>query len=933
MERDRQKGSQGEGRAPPVVLVDGTYHLFRSYHALPPLRTSGGEATWAVLGCLNVVDKLLRRHRPAAVAVAFDAGGENFRNKLLPEYKANRPPAPPELISQLERAKQVMLARGLTVICEPGVEADDVIASLARQAGRAGLDAIISSSDKDLMQLVDSRVTVEDHKGTLFDAKMVQEKFAVPPSAIVDYLCLVGDQSDNIPGVEKVGPKTAAAWLREYGSLQRLMDMADQVGGKAGENLRLALPRLRLNRSLIQLRDDLELPPVEGMRPGKADVGRLRELYRELEFRSLERKLEADAGAAGDAGADAAEAGGNGGAAAEGAARGATQVSLVKDMAALERLAAELRRHEGFAIYLLLPAPRIRNVQAVGLGLAGDDGGERWAACIPLQQHRLEAQRQLSAAEACKLLEPALRDSAIAKVTWDMKQLMHFMAENGAGAPENCQDVMLQSYLLDSSGAPHSLAKLAKGLPGPTPRELEELCGKGRDRQPLESLPETTVAEQAGACALACLGLRRDYDRRLRGEGMQRLRSVLEDIDLPLAPVLARMERNGVRVDLEQLHQQSLGLEKRLREIEAEAREAAGASFNLDSPAQIRQILFSELKLPALRKTPQGKPSTAEDVLEELDAEDHSPLPGIILRYRGLSKLKSTYTDSLPNSVNRDSGRVHATYQQAAVATGRLAAINPNLQNIPVRTPEGRKIRAAFIADPGCRLMAADYAQIELRIMACLSGDSALLEAFRDNRDVHDETAAGVFGLAAGQKPDREQRRMAKIINFGLMYGMSAFSLGRRLKIPRDEAEAYVSNYFSRYPGVLAFMEECRETAKDKGFVETVCGRRVTLPAIRSRQAAPRGHAERAAINAPLQGTAADIVRRAMVRIDDWIASAQPRVRMIMQVHDELVLEVPEELVEQSREAVRECMASACPELELPLDVNIGLGHDWEQAH
>ena len=929
MEQDHQKGSQPEQRPPPAVLVDGTYHLFRSYHALPPLRTSSGEATWAVLGCLNVIDKLIRRHQPAVLAVAFDAGGDNFRNQMLPEYKANRPPTPPEIISQLERAKQVMRARGLTVICEPGVEADDVIASLARQADKAGLDTIISSNDKDLMQLVNPQITVEDHKGKLFDAKAVQEKFAVPPSAIVDYLCLVGDQSDNIPGVDKVGPKTAASWLQQYGSLQKLMDMADQIGGKVGENLRRATPKLHLNRRLIQLKDDLELPPIEDMRPGKADVERLRELYRELEFRSLEKKLAGDPVAT--QGADLAEAAGTTENA--GAAPSAKQVSLVKDLAALEKLTEKLLRQESFAIYLLLPAPSIRNVQAVGIGLAGDTEGKQWAACIPLEQHRLEAQQQLSAATACQRLEAALKNDSIAKVTWDLKQLMHFMAENNVAPPANCQDVMLQSYLLDSSGAPHSLAKLAKGLPEPTPRELEELCGKGRNKQPLESLPETTVANQAGACALACLSLHRDYDQQLRSGDRQRLKSVLDDIDLPLAPVLARMERNGVRVDLEQLHRQSIGLEKRLREIETEAREIAGASFNLDSPTQIRQILFSDLKLPVLRKTPQGKPSTAEDVLEELDAGDHSLLPGAILRYRGLSKLKSTYTDSLPNNVNRDSGRVHATYQQAAVATGRLAAINPNLQNIPVRTPEGRKIRAAFIADPGCQLMAADYAQIELRIMACLSGDSALLEAFHNDRDVHDETATGIFGLAAGQKPDREQRRMAKIINFGLMYGMSAFSLGRRLKITHDEAEAYVSNYFSRYPQVRAFMDECRETAKAKGFVETVCGRRVTLPAIHSRQAVQRGHAERAAINAPLQGTAADIVRRAMVRIDNWIASAQPQVRMIMQVHDELVLEVPEELVEQSREAIQECMTSACPELELPLHVNIGIGHDWEQAH
>ncbi|MGV0006002.1 MAG: DNA polymerase I [Candidatus Porifericomitaceae bacterium WSBS_2022_MAG_OTU9] len=905
---------------PLIVLVDGTYQLFRCYHALPPLKTKDGEATWAVLGCLNVLDKLVRRHQPEILVVVFDASGGSFRNQMLPSYKGNRPPTPPDLISQLERVKEVLSARGLTMICEPGVEADDVIASLANQAKAAGAATIIASNDKDLMQLVGPQVTVEDHKGTLFDAAAVQEKFSVPPSAMVDYLCLTGDQSDNIPGVDKVGPKTAAAWLQQYGSLQGVIDNADKIKGKVGENLRLSIPQMHLNRQLIKLKDDVNLPAIGSMRQSAGSPALLLQLYEQLELRSLAAKLpklQPDLIAPTVETVVAAE----------------PPQRIILDAAALEKLVQELDKCGQFAIYVLGTSFRAHNVSAVGLGIAADDDGHEWTAYIPFGQSTLEGLGQLPVPVVFKNIKPLLTSCSVGKITWNLKGFIHTALENGCPAPNFCADVMLQAYTLDGNGAPHRLAELAKTLPPPFPQEQSALCGSGRNKSLLAELPEATLANQASACALACLRLHATYKKQLDSSQCQKLRAVLEDMDLPLAPVLAQMEQNGVLIDGDKLKRQSSALATRLKEIETAAYQVAGTEFNIDSPTQIRQLLFHKLGMPVLRKTPQGQSSTAEAVLEELDAEGSSPLPGMILEYRALSKLKSTYTDNLPKDINHSSGRIHTSYQQAGVATGRLASANPNLQNIPVRSLEGRKIRSAFIAADGYQLLAADYAQIELRIMAQLSGDEALLEAFRNNRDVHDETAAGIFGLGTDHKPNREQRRMAKIINFGLMYGMSTFSLGRRLKIPHADAEIYVSNYFSRYPKVREFMENCRELAKKQGFVETIYGRKVSLPAINSPKATQRSHAERAAINAPMQGTAADIIRLAMVRMDNWITNIQPKVRMIMQVHDELVFEVPNELVDETRAAVQECMVWSCPEIDVALQVNISSGSNWEQAH
>jgi DNA polymerase-1 len=930
---------------PDLILVDGSSYLYRAFHALPPLSTSRGEPTGAVHGVLNMLKKLLRDYPGTRLAVVFDAPGRTFRDDLFAQYKAHRPPMPDDLRAQIEPLLAAVTGMGLPLLRIVGVEADDVIGTLATRAAAAGEQVLISTGDKDMAQLVNERITlINTMSDTLLDRAGVKAKFDVYPEQIIDYLALVGDSSDNIPGVDKVGPKTAAKWLNTYGTLEKLQAHAAEITGKVGDNLRAGTDTLALSHELATIRCDVELPVDEAALTARPpDTAALRELYTRLEMRSFLRALEAGDGAAAGTGSASGASGApdaGSGATAAGAASGADAAAAAAPALGADPLERHYTLIDDWTQFLgwrerLARAPLFSfdtettgldymRAQIVGVSFCVEPGK---GAYVPLAHSYAGAPEQLDRTRVLESLRALLEDPAHAKVGAHMKFDMHVLENHGIHLRGQRYDTMLESYVLNSTATRHDMDSMSERYLGIRTIHFEDVAGKGAKQISFDQVSVETAAEYSAEDADITLRLHQKLWPQL--EAIPALARLYTEIEQPLVPVLQRMERGGVLIDRAMLKRQSVELAARLVEIGAAAQREAGQEFNVESPRQLQQILFEKLKLPVLRKTPTGQPSTADDVLEELAAE-HA-LPKLIRDYRELAKLRSTYTEKLPEQIDADTGRVHTSYHQAVAATGRLSSTDPNLQNIPIRTPEGRRIRQAFIAPPGQLLLAADYSQIELRIMAHLSGDEGLLRAFAADQDIHRATAAEVFGVS----PDAvsaDQRRSAKAINFGLIYGMSAFGLARQLGIERGAAAQYVELYFARYPGVRRYMDDTRARAKRDGYVETVYGRRLYLPEINSRNRPLQQYAERSAINAPMQGTAADIIKRAMLGVDAWCQQPEVPARLLMQVHDELVLEVRADFLAAATAHVRELMVSAA-QLRVPLKVDVGHGANWDEAH
>ena len=910
----------------PLVLVDGSSYLYRAFHALPPLTGPRGQPTGAVVGVTHMLRRLIDETAATRIAVVFDAKGPTFRDELFADYKAHRPPMPDELRGQVEPLLALTRALGLPVLQVSGVEADDVIGTLAaREPG----PVLISTGDKDMAQLVDARVTlVNTMSGTTLDRAGVKAKFDVFPEQMIDLLALMGDSSDNIPGVIGWGPKTAAKYLNQYGTLESLLANAAEVPGKVGEKLRASLEVLAMSKELARIRCDVELPVLDLERQ-PPDRAALEPLCAELGFSSLLRSLDGP-GAKAKAAAPpatrtaAASAPVAAGAAGPGPDPFARHYTTILTEAELAAWIAKLERSELFAVDTETTSLEYMKAEIVGLSFAVTPGE---AAYLPLAHAYLDAPAQLDRTATLARLKPLLEDPRRPKVGHNLKYDAHVLANHGIALGGMAFDTMLESYVYDAASNRHDMDSLAARELSLKTISYEEVAGKGAKQLPFAEVPVERAAEYAAEDADVTLRLHRSLMPKLRAEPT--LAELFHDLEMPLLPVLLKMEHDGVLVDSALLRQQSTELAARMAELEREAHRLAGREFNINSPKQLGQILFEEAKLPVLRKTPTGQPSTAEDVLEELAAE-HA-LPRAIIDHRSLSKLKSTYTDTLPELVHPRTGRVHTSYHQAVAITGRLSSSDPNLQNIPIRTAEGRRIRQAFIAPPGHVLLAADYSQIELRIMAHLSQDAGLLEAFAADRDVHQATAAEVFDVELEAVSD-DQRRAAKAINFGLIYGMSAHGLSRQLDISRTDAAKYVDLYFDRYPGVKRYMDQIRVTAREQGAVTTVFGRKLRLPEIESRNPQLRGYAERTAINAPMQGSAADIIKRAMLEVQRWLDASKVRARMIMQVHDELVFEVDErDLATVQREVPR--LMSAAAMLAVPLKVDVGVGANWDEAH
>jgi len=916
---------------PDLVLVDGSSYLYRAFHALPPLTNSRGEPTGAVLGVINMLLKFMREHAGARIAVVFDAPGKTFRDELYAEYKSHRPPMPDDLRVQVAPLLEIVRALGLPLLRIEGVEADDVIGTLARRAADAGQIVLISTGDKDMCQLVEPKITlVNTMSGSIYDRDGVKAKFDVWPEQMIDYLALVGDSSDNIPGIDKVGPKTAAKWLGQYTILDNLVANAAEVGGKVGENLRAGLATLELSRRLATIRCDLELPTeANDLARSTPDESTLRNLYTRLEFKALLRSLGGTEVT--DTAAEAAETApqtGSGNLEIRSEITAAPRrYELVLDEPAFAHWCARLQQAELFAFDTETTSLDYMEARLVGVSFCIEPGE---AAYVPLAHDYVGAPQQLSIDHVLEKLTPILESEAHAKLGHHLKYDAHVLANHGVTLRGMRFDTMLESYVWNSVATRHDMGSAALRYLGLQTISYEDVAGKGVKQIPFAQVELSRAGEYAAEDADVTLRLHRTLWPAIDQEPL--LKRLYEQFEQPLVPVLQRMERHGVLIDREMLRVQSGELAKRAEELKAAAHAEAGTEFNLDSPKQLQQILFEKMQIPVLRKTPTGQPSTAEDVLEELAGA--YTLPQLILDYRGIAKLRSTYAEKLPTQINTRTGRVHTSYHQAVAQTGRLSSTDPNLQNIPIRTPEGRRIRQAFIAPPGQVLLAADYSQIELRIMAHLSGDAGLLGAFAADRDVHQATAAEVFEVPL-EDVSAEQRRSAKAINFGLIYGMSAFGLAKQLGIDRSAAQRYVDLYFARYPGVKSYMDRTREQAREHGFVETVFGRRLYLPDIRSRNRAQQQYAERSAINAPMQGTAADLIKLAMIAVVAWCETeGRGKARLIMQVHDELVLEVPEGVVEEVTAAVRDRMiAAGVGALSVPLKVEVGQGKNWDEAH
>jgi DNA polymerase-1 len=916
---------------PDLVLVDGSSYLYRAFHALPPFTNSRGEPTGAVFGVLNMLAKFLKDYDPGRIAVVFDAPGKTFRDELFAEYKAQRPPMPDDLRSQIQPLLDAVRAQGLPILRESGVEADDVIGTLACQAAKQGLSVLISTGDKDMAQLVDPRITlINTMSNTVLVRDGVKAKFDVFPEQIIDYLALVGDSSDNIPGIDKVGPKTAAKWLGQYSTLDRLVADAANVGGKVGENLRAGLGTLELARKLATIRTDLTLPvSIDELKRKPPDVPLLRELYSRLELRSLLKQLDGGAepaAAAAPGGAPAPAPAPSGAITLEGHARQVATAprmyEIVNTEAELDQWIARLSAAPLFAFDTETTSLEYMKAEIVGVSFATAPG---IAAYLPLKHDYAGAPDQLDRDASLAKLKPLLESEAHSKVGHHLKYDAHVLKNHGIELAGMRYDSMLESYVWNSVQR-HDMDSASERYLGIRTIHYEDVAGKGAKQIPFSQVSVDKAAEYSAEDSDVTLRLHEVLWPQIAATPA--LKALYEEIEQPLVPVLKRMEEHGVLLDRQMLKAQSVELAKRLMEVLGQAHKEAGVPFNLDSPKQLGTILFEKMQLPVVRRTPTGQPSTAEDVLEELAGS--YALPKLILEHRNLSKLKSTYLDKLPEQINEKTGRVHTCYHQAVAATGRLSSQDPNLQNIPIRTPEGRRIRQAFIAPAGYVLLAADYSQIELRIMAHLSGDEGLLKAFAGDQDIHQATAAEVFGTPLAEVT-ADQRRSAKAVNFGLIYGMSAFGLAAQLGIPRGTAQEYIDLYFARYPGVRRYMEQTRAQAKAQGYVETVFGRRLYLPDINARNKQFQQAAERAAINAPMQGTAADIIKRAMIAVDRMCAGGDV-ARLIMQVHDELVLEVRSERVAEIGEAVRAHMMAAA-DLAVPLKVDVGTGANWDEAH
>ena len=918
----------------PLVLVDGSSYLYRAFHALPPLTTSKGLPTGAVKGVLNMLKSLRKQYPDSPFAVVFDAKGGTFRDDMYAEYKANRPSMPDDMRVQIEPLHASVIALGFPLLCVEGVEADDVIGTLARSSAAADRPVVISTGDKDMAQLVDGHITlVNTMTGSVLDVEGVKEKFGVSPEQIIDYLALMGDSSDNIPGVPGIGPKTASGLLVGVGGglvdLYEKLDIVPTLPIRGAKNLPAKLEEHRemafLSYQLATIKIDVPLDiGLEDLHLKAPDCEKLIALYTELEFKSWIAEVEREAKRAGQVIAQEAPVE---------SADTEVQYETILDQARFDVWLKKLQDAQLIAFDTETTGLDAQQAQLVGLSFAVKPGE---AAYIPLTHSYMGVPEQLDRDTVLRALKPLLEDPNKSKVGQHAKFDMNILANCAIGGDPACGisvqgiafDTMLESYVLDSTATRHDMDSLALKYLGHSTTSFQDIAGKGAKQLTFDQISLEQAGPYAAEDADVTLRLHNVLHEKLLA--IPSLNSVLTDIEMPLVPVLARIERQGALVDAKLLGVQSVELGDKMVALEREAFEIAGEEFNLSSPKQLGVILYEKLGLPIISKTAKGQPSTAEAVLAEL-AEQDFPLPKVLMQYRSMSKLKSTYTDRLPEQINPRTGRIHTSYHQAVTATGRLSSSDPNLQNIPIRTAEGRRIRQAFVAPPGYKLLAADYSQIELRIMAHLAKDEGLLHAFRNNLDVHSATAAEVFGVELSDVT-MDQRRSAKAINFGLIYGMSAFGLAKQIGVDRKQSQAYIDRYFARYPGVLDYMERTRTQAAEQGYVETIFGRRLYLPEINAKNPALRKGAERTAINAPMQGTAADIIKKAMVAVDNWLSASGLEARVILQVHDELVLEVREDLVEQVSEALRVHMSDAAT-LDVPLVVEVGVGNNWDEAH
>lgn len=891
---------------PQLILIDGSSYLYRAFHALPPLTNSKGEPTGAIFGVVSMLRKLLTEYNPSYIAITFDVRGKTFRHEAYAEYKAQRPPMPDDLQVQVQPLHEIITAMGLPIIAIEGVEADDIIGTLTKQAQQDGLEVLIISGDKDLAQLVNERVTIIDTMNNSYlDVSGVEKKFGIPPEKVADYLVLVGDASDNIPGVPKVGPKTAVRLLKEFGSLEGIIKNADKVEGAVGESLRNSLPQLPLTKLLTQLKLDVALSlTYKELRRNPQDIQKLIELCKRFEFKKWLMEFSQE------------------NLIPQQEKKGDYQAALTEDHFNL--WINKLDKSDRFAFDTETNSLDTITAEIIGISFAIDSNE---AVYIPLGHDYSGAPQQLQRSLVLAKLKPILEDPKKIKLGHNLKFDIEVLANYGINVQGLGFDTMLESYVINSTNNRHNMDSLALQYLGLQTISFENVAGKGKDQLTFNQIPIEQATPYAAQDADVVLQLHDKLWPQI--EEQNNLKELFTTIEMPLVSVLARLERSGVCIDAQLLQKQSEELTKRISEIEEQSYKLAETIFNLNSPKQLQEILFTKLKLPILKKTPAGQPSTAEETLQELAL--NYPLPKLILEHRGLSKLKSTYTDSLPLQINPKTNRVHTSYNQAVTATGRLSSTNPNLQNIPIRTPEGRRVRQAFIAPNGKKIVSADYSQIELRIMAHLSQDSNLLQAFAADADIHRATAAEIFGVSKEEVSD-DQRRKAKAINFGLIYGMSAFGLAQQLNISREQAQKYMDIYFERYPGIRKYMQDTRVKAKQMGYVETLFGRRLYIPDINSNNIPRRSAAERAAINAPMQGTAADIIKKAMIAIDNWLLSSSLDVKMIMQVHDELVFEIAESDIAYAIKFIQNFMAEAV-NLSTPLVVNIGVGANWDAAH
>lgn len=923
----------------PLILIDGSSYLYRAFHAYPGTMSNGEIPTNAVYGVVNMLRSMMRQFASDRIAVVFDAKGKTFRDDMYPEYKANRPPMPDDLRCQIEPLHNVIRAMGLPLICIPGVEADDVIGTLAFQASQQGMPVLISTGDKDMAQLVDDNVTlINTMTNVVMDREGVVEKFGIPPELIIDYLALMGDKVDNIPGVPGVGDKTATALLQGIGGLTKLYENLDDIAALGFRGSKTMAKKLvdnkdnaMLSYELATIKLDVELEDTpESLLKAEPSTDELIKLYGQLTFKSwLNELLE---GGTGVVEADESTGAARGGSVSSKADMDTSAVKIdrsqyetILDEASFNAWLDKLKASELFAFDTETDSLDYMVANLVGLSFATDEG---IAAYVPVAHDYLDAPQQLDRDWVLEQLKPILEDEAQAKVGQNLKYDASVLARYGIEMKGIKHDTMLASYVYNSVGGKHDMDSLALRFLQHSCISFEQIAGKGKNQLTFNQIDLDEASPYAAEDADVTLRLHNRLFANIEQD--EKLKTVYEEIEMPLVPVLSRIERTGVLIDDMKLSAQSVEIAARLDELEQKAYEIAEQEFNMNSPKQLQALLFEKMGLPVIKKTPSGTPSTNEEVLQEL-ALDY-PLPKLILEYRGLAKLKSTYTDKLPKMINPSTGRVHTSYHQAVTATGRLSSTDPNLQNIPIRNEEGRRIRQAFVAPTGYKILAVDYSQIELRIMAHLSGDQALLDAFRDGKDIHAATAAEIMGVSI-EDVSSEQRRRAKAVNFGLIYGMSAFGLAKQLGIPRGEAQAYMDKYFERYPGVMQYMEDTRSAASEQGFVETIFGRRLHLPEIQSRNGMRRKAAERAAINAPMQGTAADIIKKAMLLVDQWIQEeGNGRVKLLMQVHDELVFEVEESSLSEIESKVQNLMESAA-ELKVPLVAEAGHGDNWDQAH